>query len=136
MIWLKNCWFGVNQHSLLYQTWNIIVSGIPNLTLLKCPSCYLAFIIAWAIDICRLFYRAIRNTEKIIFREIPTNFWRTGGKLFLILCNDILGLNTEIEFYMSFYEAMWAIVITFRPSSVVCCPSVNISHFNLLLRNH
>jgi len=75
--------------------------------LLKCPSCYLAFIIAWAVDICRLFYRAIRNTEKIIFREIPTNFWRTGGKLFLILCNDILGLNTEIEFYMSFYEAMW-----------------------------
>jgi hypothetical protein len=28
------------------------------------------------------------------------------------------------------------IVITFRPSSVVRRPSVNISHFNLLLRNH
>ena len=27
-------------------------------------------------------------------------------------------------------------VITFRPSSVVRRPSVNISHFNLLLRNH
>ena len=34
-------------------------------------------------------------------------------------------------------KARWAIVITFRPSSVVRRPSVvNISHFNLLLRNH
>jgi hypothetical protein len=30
----------------------------------------------------------------------------------------------------------WAIVITFRLSSVVRRPSVNISYFNLLLRNH
>jgi hypothetical protein len=31
---------------------------------------------------------------------------------------------------------MRAIAITFRPSSVVRRPSVNISHYNIVLRNH